>query len=341
MVKLPAAARRLLPGKLGTVAPAGRQGALDPFSPATLARVIRRLRPDLVHSMEFQHASYRVLRAKDAFGPGFPPWLATNWGSDLYFYRHLPDHRAMIERLLGAIDFYSCECRRDVDIARELGLAAPALPVFPNTGGFDLQEIGRCNSGPPSRRRLLMVKGYQHFAGRAMTALDAVERCRDLLAGYELVVFSASYDVRDRVDAMARDGWNIRAPGYCRHDEMLALFGRARCYLGVNISDAISTSLLESMAMGAFPIQTNTSCCDEWIVDGESGFSIPPDDLETIVARLRRALTDDALVDAAAERNAVTVRERLDARILAAKAAAMYEGVFAAIGGQSGALAAG
>ena len=80
--------------------------------------------------------------------------------------------------------------------------------------------------------------------------------------------------------------------------------------------------------MGAFPVQTNTSCCDEWIEDGVSGFAIPPDDLEIITDRLRLALTDDALVDRAAEINAATIRARLDERVLRQQAVAFYDEAF-------------
>src|SRR5262249_26118504 len=56
------------------------------FGPNILASVIRSVKPDLIHSMEFQHAAYRVLRTRELYGEGFPKWLATNWGSDIYYF---------------------------------------------------------------------------------------------------------------------------------------------------------------------------------------------------------------------------------------------------------------
>ena len=97
---------------------------------------------------------------------------------------------------------------------------------------------------------------------------------------------------------------------------MLRLFAAARCYLGVSVSDAISTSMLEALAMGAFPIQTNTSCCEEWIENGKTGFSIPPDDVDVIADRIRQAVTDDDLVDKAADLNWKMVVDRLDGAVL-------------------------
>jgi len=44
---------------------------------------------------------------------------------------------------------------------------------------------------------------------------------------------------------------------------MLNLFPSAKIYVGLPLSYGIGPSLLESMTMGAIPVQT-TACCDEW-----------------------------------------------------------------------------
>lgn len=300
------------------------------YGPRLLARLIRKLKPELIHSMEFQHCGYTVLKAREYFPDGFPPWLATNWGSDIYHFRQFEDHRRQISRLLEATDYYSCECERDVALAQELGLRAKVMPVMPNTGGFDLDKVWSLRGVQhTSQRRLIMVKGYQHFAGRAMTAIDALERCADILQQFEIVVYSAGAEVAARARALRRAGvLNFWITEYQSHDEMLHLYARARMYIGISVSDAISTSLLEAMAMGAFPIQTNTACCEEWIEDGVSGFIVPSDDVNLIAERIRLAVCDDGLVDSAAKRNWKTVQARLDHRILSEKARALYDEIF-------------
>jgi hypothetical protein len=311
----------------------GESDAVAPalYGPHLLARLVRRLQPDLIHSMEFQHCGYNVLRAKEISGPGFPPWLATNWGSDIYYYRNFPEHRSQISRLLRSIDYYSCECKRDVGLALEMGLSAKVMPVMPNTGGFDLESVATLRQvQSPSTRRLIMVKGYQHFAGRALTALDAIERCAPELKGFQIILFSASTEVIERAEKLEISGMDIYILPYSNHAKMLRMFARSRVYLGVSISDAISTSMLEAMAMGAFPIQTDTSCCDEWITDGRSGFIVPPGDVDLIADRIRRAITNDTLVEQAAEINWKTVQERLDRSVLKQKAIKLYDTIFEA-----------
>ena len=299
--------------------------------PGVLAARIRALRPDLIHSMEFQHCGYLVLRARELYGPGFPTWLATNWGSDIFYFGRFPDHRAQIERLLAAIDFYSCECKRDVAIARQFGYSGPVLSGVPNSGGFDLEHVASLRSSrPPSLRKVVMVKGYQHFAGRALTALKVLEAFASQLNGYRIVLYSVSEAPRQRAFELKHARvLDIEVIASATHEQILAHFGEARLYMGISISDAISTSALEAMAMGAFPIQTNTSCCDEWFKDGEGGFIVPPDDFDVICDRFGRALTDDALVDRAAEVNWHTVQTRLDKNIIAPKVVEFYDRIFA------------
>ena len=263
-------------------------------------------------------------------GRSFPTWLATNWGSDIYYYQRFDGHRRQIRRLLENIDYYSCECERDVKLAREFGLKGKAMRPFPNAGGIDLTLAKELRSRVrTSSRRLLVVKGYQHFAGRALTALDALERCADALRSFDVVLFSVTREVAERARDLRRRGiLNIWASEYLPHKQMLGLHSRARVYLAVSISDAISTSMLEALAMGAFPIQTNTSCCDEWIADGESGFIVDPEDVEGIAESVRMAVTDDQLVDHAAELNWATVEKRLDQRNVAWKIHELYESIF-------------
>jgi len=292
-----------------------------------LARLVRRLRPDLVHTLELQNAGYLVLDVKTALGGKFPPWILTNWGSDIYLFGRTAAHEPRIRAALASCDFYSCECRRDVCLAKAYGFSGTVLPVFPNTGGFDLPEVARLRQpGPVSERRQIMLKGYQHWAGRALVGLRALERCADLLAGYRIAVYCATPDVALAAELFSRaTGITVRLiPSGTSHQEILSEHGRSRISLGLSISDAISTSLLEAMTLGSFPIQSWSACADEWLVDGVTGILVPPDDPEVVERALRRALTDAELVDRAAVLNWELAGQQLDRAVLAGKAADFY-----------------
>ena len=300
-----------------------------------LQRLIRRLQPDLIHAIELQGAGYLVLKARQSFDGAFPRVMVTNYGSDISLFGRLADHREKIEALLALADVYACECERDVVLAREYGFQGEVAPVMPNSGGFDLGHYTAFRQpGPVSARRTIFLKGYQHWAGRSLFGLRALALCADALAGYRVVIIPASEDVALAAALVAQEtGLEIEVMQHSAHDEILRPLGEARIYIGLSISDGISHMLLEGMVMGAFPIQSNTACADEWIEDGATGLIVPPEDPAAIAAAIRKALSDDALVDRAAERNAQLARERLDRALLKPSIVALYERAVGTSGG--------
>ena len=211
------------------------------------------------------------------------------------------------------------------------GTWGQAFPVTPNTGGFRLEDLrSLCSPGPTSERRLILLKGYENWAGRALHGLRAIEQCADVLRGFKTAIYSADDMVIEQVKGTRQEiGLDIDIVPRSSHEEMLRLHGQARMSIGINITDGVSTSFLEALAMGSFPIQTCTACADEWITDGETGFLVRPDDIAGIAAAIRRAATDDALVDRAAQINAQTALDRLEYGKIQAASIAMYRRVIA------------
>ncbi len=281
--------------------------------------VIRWARPDLVHSMEFQQAGYLCLESKKRLRDKFPTWLATNYGSDIYLFGRLSAHIDRVRDILRTADFYSAESERDIRLARQHGLTARPLPILLDGGGIDLSQAAALRApGPTSSRRTIAVKGYQNFAGRALTALRGIELAADTLRKFDIRVYAAHESVEIEAELIAqRTGLDIKCVPYSdNHADMLRLHGQARISLGIGISDGVPASFLESLVMGSFPIQSSTASADEWIEDGRSGFLVPPDDPRIIADRLIQAATDDALVDQASDINWRTAEQRLDRDII-------------------------
>jgi len=295
-----------------------------------LEMIIRRIKPDVVHSMEFQGAGYLCLTVKERMGDAFPPWIVTNYGSDIMLFGRLAEHEERVKAILEQADFYSAECRRDVELAKQMGLRGQILSVVPNGGGIDLAVASALRvPGPTSGRKVIAIKGYQHFAGRALTALAAVKKAAEHLKGYQIRLYSATPDVRIAAELLAQEtGLDLSClPAGTPHLDMLRLHGSARVSIGISIADGLSTSFLEALTMGSFPIQSCTAAADEWIEDGVGGFIVPPEDENLIAERLIRAVSDDALVDRAAEINWRVVQERLDVNKVTETIAAYYTSV--------------
>lgn len=305
---------------------------LPDYYTVQLKRTIEKLKPDIVHSMEIQHAGYLTLEAKKMFKRQFPPWIVSNWGSDIYLFGRLSEHEPKIRDVLSECNYYFCEDRRDVLLAHSFGFKGEVLGIIPATGGLNLEEISKLRQpGPVSERRIIMLKGHQGIFGRALTGLRALERCAGLLKDYQIVIYSGgAEDVKIAAELFTKStGIPTRIISHqVPHKEMLKLHGQARISIGLSISDGLSPSLLEAMAMGSFPIQSNTGCTDEWIEDGKTGILVHPNDPEDVEMACRRALTDDALVNQASYRNAQLVVERLDQSIIKPQVVKMYQKVY-------------
>ncbi|MBO9309162.1 MAG: glycosyltransferase, partial [Chloroflexi bacterium] len=137
-------------------------------------------------------------------------------------------------------------------------------------------------------------------------------------------------EVKAQADKVAQaEGLDISFMPYSPIEAMWELFGRSRISIGISASDGTPNTMLESMVMGAFPIQSDTSAASEWIDNGVNGAIVPHDDPEAIAQAIRRAATDDALVDRAAGINLQLARDRLDASVIVPQVHAMYNRVLA------------
>jgi len=302
-----------------------------------LLGIIKKIKPDLIHSMHIQKAGYLTLEVKKRYKGAFPKWLVTNWGSELNLSSKISSHREKIMDVLSNCDYLSGECSNDIKIAEKLGFKGRFLPVIPVSGGIDFERINRIRKpGLTSERKNIMLKGYQNWAGRALVGLRALERCSDVLKGYRIFIYSVNtIDVVIAAELFTQNTGieTIVIPlGSTSHDKILSHHGSARISIGLSITDAISTSLLEAMVMGSFPIQSDTSCAGEWFENGQRGILVRPEDPEDVEKAIRKALADDDLVNRAAELNYDMLYERLEYSKIKNKVVSIYKNL---VGGAS------
>ncbi len=281
-------------------------------------------KPDSVHALELQNAGYIALKAFEKKKPAEVKLISTNWGSDIFWFQQFPKHREKLSKLLSISDRYSCECHRDVELAKELGFKGEVLPVAPNAGGFT-KEILNQPLVPLANRNVIAIKGYHGWVGRAKVALQALEMIATEISKYSVVVYSANATtVRFAKKVARRTSLKIQVHGKGKlsHSQVLDLFSQAKVYVGLSLSDGISTSLLEAMAMGAIPVQTSTACCDEWFSD--TGVAISEISSSRVAEAIIRGL-ELASNQSNADRNKAVIIEKADSQKISQASLRFYD----------------
>jgi hypothetical protein len=342
---------RLVPRMMSRIHPLIRARA------AWLALLIRWLQPDIIHSLDISDAGHLTLQARDGLrhrlpGWAFPSWLVSGRASEIGPGCCPPHEAGRLKAVLSLADYYCCDSDQEAEAAEAAGfrgrllwLSHARLRVDPSL--FGREQMRRLRQpGPVSARRLIALNGYQSATGRALVGLRAIERCADLLAGYRVGVyfdrhhmtnmsnFAAAEDVRlaARLFSISTgipteiepaEGWQI--------EQRLRLLGGARVSIGLSLGDATMNSAVEAMIMGAFPIQSAGGSAADWIQDGETGLLVPPEDPEYVEIGLRRALSEDRLVDSAAERNVWLLGDLIAQQPSSRQVAGLYEQIAAEI----------
>lgn len=278
---------------------------------AFLAWRATRFQPDIVHVLEFQNGGYAYLRARSITSVIRVPLLLTPYGSDIFWFQRFPKHLKKLRRLLGHASAISSECKRDELLASKYGFTGSFAPRIPASGGMKLNRDAYLN---PHRHRIA-IKGYQNQWGQALTALECVEEMSKELRDYEITLFSCNkVTVRAAKELAKRTGLTITTygKGALRNEEVHKLLSESIALVSLSTSDGVPASMLEAMANGAIPIQSDTSCCEEYLTNGVGGFLVRWDDKEQIKAKLRFILKESSFRESAANANFSKLEELVE-----------------------------
>jgi glycosyltransferase involved in cell wall biosynthesis len=286
-----------------------------------LLGVARLHSPEIIHFHETQHGAYLFNPIESKLRSAKIKKIVSTWGSDLTIYSKIgknlsqkglvnQNHENEISKVLSWADVVTAErFSEHLDLERFNFTGTFLAPVY-ITVGTTANELATVTQ-PPSARSQIIIKGYQHDAGRALNALEAIRRAKDELKQYEVVLYSASEAVRIQAELVAFEtGVKFRILPRAPHSEVLQEFCKSRIYIGLSISDGLSTSMVEAMSMGCFPIQSQNSAAGEFLEDGISGFIVDPWDIDGLVTKLSTALRDDDLVNEASRRNIEMLKKK-------------------------------
>jgi len=306
---------------------------LQPFLEVTaseqLQHIINDIKPDIVHSFEMQSCSYPILNAMNNY-PNLP-WVYSSWGSDLYYYKQFSSHQKKIDKVLKRINYLFTDCTRDYRIAKELGFQGKFLGVIPGGGGFKLDEIKNF-SLPFKMRKTILVKGYEHKFGKGLNVIKALELIGHRLIGFEVKVFGAHSNIVNYINDKSLNFISYKR-NELNHKSVLKLMGESLIYIGNSISDGIPNTLLESITMQAFPIQSNPGrATEEYIKNKNNGLLIEnANSIVEIQTQILYALDNLEMMEKAFEINNELAKRRLEYNVVNEKIKQVYNSIESSI----------
>jgi len=297
-----------------------------------LAQVIQRWRPDVIHTLGLDPAAYFYFRVRNRFELiGIGKWvLQLRGGSDLTLSRLDPEASVRIGQVLRGCDQLVSDNEQNFSFALDMGVRKEQispLGTVPGTGGVDVTSLAQSWHGFPSRRRIILwPKAYECPWSKALPVFEAIKLIWDRIQPCQIYMFAMTPETRMWYWALPE---RIRQFCYAEdripRDKVLELVVQARVMLAPSLVDGTPNSMLEAMAAGAFPIVSPLETIRP-LVENERNVlfarNLYPHE---IAETLCRAMTDDALVDSAAERNLQIVREIADRSKIRPRVVSFYQ----------------
>jgi glycosyltransferase involved in cell wall biosynthesis len=270
----------------------------------------------ILHIFEMQWAGYMCLNDINFLKEKTKIYY-TNYGSDIAYFGKFPDHLLKINDLLSKVDLYFSECKRDIEIVKKLGYQGRIAPLNLNSpiNTSKIWKVG--NLSKTSTRRIISIKAYDSFVGRSVSILDALLELSSHLEGFKLVFFSASHYFRDviAVPQLVNCGiqHEIYLHGSLNEVQMYDLLTKSRIILSNSKCDGVSTSILEGIINGAYPITSSSGCLADWVELGENNL-FDWRDFSKMKSNILEALSNDQLVDNFFSNNSEKVIQLIEKR---------------------------
>lgn len=292
---------------------------------AVFETIIKEVQPDIVHCFEMKLAGLPILSVMQQ---NSIPFIYSSWGSDMFYFKEHSLQKNQVQLFLERVDYLITDCLRDFKIATESGFKNKFIGVFPGNGGITfVKEFINDSKG----RNVILIKGYESFGCKASKIIEALQLVpKELLQNFEIVLYSTDEVIIKSIQENSFFN-SLKLKIYSRttfvsNEDLLKIMGKTCIHISNNISDGMPNTLLESMGMGAFPIQSNPgNATAEVIRNGINGYLIsnPLDSLE-IANWIEKAITNSSLRGSAQLYNIDFVHKNYERAIVREKIINLY-----------------
>lgn len=286
---------------------------------------------DIVHWHTFDQAMIRRLRDVTR--------VFTNHTSQFLEYVANPVEMSRARKIVQPADWVIAPSRELAEATLTTGYPADRVCVIPNGVNIDIFSPNVDGQGIRHRHRIapdecvvlcprrLEKKNGVIYWVRAIPGLLSThcERIRFLLVGdYQR---NDQYSAREEVlSAIARLdlGDQFIFTGAVPNSEMPAYFAAADIVVIPSLMEATSIAGLEAMASGKPIVSTNVGGLPEIVLDGKTGYLVPPADSPALAGAMRKLIAAPSLRESMGQAARERVLREFDWRVIAERTAAVY-----------------
>jgi L-malate glycosyltransferase len=304
--------------------PLASRSEMDLAAAWKLARVVRHLRPDILHAHD-PHGVAMAALALSMTTEKRTPRLVAARRVDFRLRRN-----ALSRWKYRQVDLFICAS----EAVRQMLLADGIAPRRAITvhEGIDLAHV---ESAPPADLHkefwlphhapivgnvaaLVPHKGQRHLVETAARVVGEQPDARFIIAGEGELRASLEHQIRHH-----RLEKHVFLAGF--RPDVLSLHKAFDVFAMSSVTEGLGTSLLDAMACGKPIVATRVGGIPEVVVDGETGLLVPPRDHGAMADAVVRLLTDETLRARMGAAGLARLRRHFTAEVMAERTAAVYK----------------
>jgi glycosyltransferase involved in cell wall biosynthesis len=285
---------RPVPSKVEQVLWAGGRGEFRwgdvPRLVLDLKRLIRHLRPDLIHAGPIQTCAFLAVLS------GFRPVLSMSWGFDLMQDAERNAWwRAVTRYTLARSTFFVSDAQVTRERAIGYGMNPERTVVFP--WGIDLQRFNvstlHSTQGGPFKRA--NDEGFTLFCNRSWESrygVDVLARAFVRVAQQRedagLLLLGGGSQAQVIRQILLNGGAldRVQFGGQVSQNDLPHWYRLADLYVSPSHVDGSSVSLMEALACGLPALVSDIPANREWVTEGVNGWLFPDGDDQALAARI-------------------------------------------------------
>jgi len=291
-----------------------------------LSRILKQLNPDIVHAHDPHAVAMSALALSMSTQIAKPPLVAA---------RRVDFH--LKGNSLSRWKYRQVDCFICASEAIRTMLVADGVPAARAVTVHEGIDLGRIDAAQPANLHqdlwlphhapivgnvaaLVPHKGQRHFIDAARLVLPHVPDARFVIAGEGELRPALEKQIKDH-----RLEKHVLLAGF--RPDILSLHKAFDIFVLSSVTEGLGTSLLDAMAASKPIVAATVGGIPEVVVDGKTGFLVPPRDHEAMAAAMIRLLKDDNLRTRLGAAGRARAESRFSAERMVQQTVRVYERV--------------